>query len=177
MEKVCIYFQCGFSKFGDQCRKHHMKEICPTQGCKNKLCTKRHPKMCKFFQIQQSCKFGEECSYKHERTSNNLKNSTSELINRVVLLEEIIEGMTEKINDLTEEVDTIKRNAHVEPKVISYKCDHCDYTGSTSTVVKRHVTIKHKSSNHPCEECSFKATSDSELKRHIFTTHQKETPV
>jgi hypothetical protein len=94
-----------------------------------------------------------------------------------VLLEEVIEGIKEKINDLTEKVNTIKRNAHVEPKDISYKYDHCDYTGGTSTVVKRHVTIKHKSSNHPCEECIFKATSDSEIKLHIFTTHQKETPV
>ena len=168
MEQVCEYFQCGFCMFGEKCRKHHMKEICPTQGCKKKLCTKRQPKMCKFFQIQQSCKFGEECSYKHD---------TSQLINRVVLLEELIEGMTEKINDLTEEVNTIKRNAHVELKDISYKYDHCDFTGCTSTDVKGHVTIKHKSSNHPCKECSFKTTPDSELKRHIFTSRQKETPI
>ena len=84
--------------------------------------------------------------------------------------------MQEKINDLTEEVDTIKRNTHVEPQGTSFKCEHCDYTGSTSTVVKRHMTMKHKNSNHPCEECNFKATSDTEMKHHILTSHQNETP-
>ena len=133
MEQVCQYFQCGYCKFGDKCRKHHVKEICNTDGCLDKSCTKRHPKLCKFFLIQQSCKFGKHCSYKHDKTSNT--NDTSEFINKIVLLEGAIEMMQEKINDLTEEVDTIKRNTHVEPQGKTFKCEHCDYTGSTSTVV------------------------------------------
>ena len=84
--------------------------------------------------------------------------------------------MQEKINDLTEEVDTNKRNTHMEPHGTTFKCEHCDYIGSTSTVVKRHMTMKHKNSNHSCEECNFKATSDTEMKHHIITSHQNKTP-
>ena len=85
--------------------------------------------------------------------------------------------MKEKINDLTEEVDTLKRNTYVEPQGVSFKCDHCDYTGSTSIVLKCQITMKHKSSNHHCEKCNFEAISDSELKHHIFSSHQIETPM
>ena len=84
--------------------------------------------------------------------------------------------MKEKINDLTEEVDTIKRNTHVKSQGVSFKCDHCDYIGSTSTVQQRHITMKHKSSNHHCEKCNFEAISDSELKHLILSSHQIETP-
>ena len=124
--------------------------------------------------MQQSCKFGDQYSYRHDITSN--KSDTFELINKIVLLEGAIEVMKKKINDLTEEVDTIKRNTHVKPQGISFKCDYCDYTGSTSTVLKRHITMKHKSSNHQCEKSNFEAISDSELKHHIFSIHQIETP-
>ena len=113
MEQVCKYFQCGYCKFGDKCRKHHVKEICPTQSCFNKLCTKRHPKLCNFFRVQQSCKFSDQCSYRHDTTIK--KNDTPELIDKIVFLEGNMEIMKEKINDLTEEVDSLKKNTHVEP--------------------------------------------------------------
>ena len=135
---------------------------------------KKAPKTCKFFLMQQSCKFSDQCSYRHDITSN--KSETFELINKIVLLEGAIEVMKEKIDDLTEEVDTIKRNSHVKPQYVSFKCAHCDYTGSTSTVLKRHITMKHISSNHHCEKCNFEAISDSKLKHHIFSSHQIETP-
>ena len=124
--------------------------------------------------MQQSCKFADQCSYRHDITIN--KSEIFELIKKIVLLEGAIEVMKKKINDLTEDVDTIKRNTHVKPQCVSFKCDHCDYTGSTSTVLKRHITMKHMSSNHHWEKCNFKAISDSELKHHIFSSHQIETP-
>ena len=48
------------------------KEICPTLGCMTKSCTKRHPKTCKFFLVQQSCKFGDQFSYRHDITSKKM---------------------------------------------------------------------------------------------------------
>ena len=77
MDIVCKYFQCGFGKFGESCRKQHVKEICPTQSCTLSSCMKRHPKVCKYFLVQKSCKFGEHRSYKH--VENNNQNDISEL--------------------------------------------------------------------------------------------------
>ena len=175
MEQVCRHFQCGYCKFGETCRKYHMKEICPTEGCTNKSCLKRHPKMCKFFIIQQRCKFGEKCSYKHVKAIH--KNYNSELINKIVFLEGSIEMMKGEIAVLSEEIDKIKKNTHVESKEIVWRCEHCEYTGRSSSVLKRHITMKHRTGIHPCEVCDFKASSDSELKQHTVTNHKTaETP-
>ena len=81
----------------------------------------------------------------------------------------------EKIAPLTDEIDNIKENSHVELKETVFKCDHCEYIGSQSSVIERHITMKHKIPNHPCEVCDFKATSDSELKHHTFTSHKNKT--
>ena len=83
--------------------------------------------------------------------------------------------MKEKIAALTKEIDNFIENSHVELKETLIKCDHCEYIGSTSSVIKRHITLKHKSPNHLCEMCDFKATSDSNLKHHTLTKHKNKT--
>ena len=88
-----------------------MKEIFPTRGCFNKLCSKRHLKLCKFFRVQQSCKFDDQCSHRHDTTI--YKNDTTELINKILLLDGTMEVMKEMINDLTEEIYSLKKNTHV----------------------------------------------------------------
>ena len=84
--KVCQYSQCGFCKFGDKCRKLHVSELCNNLHCDKKLCEKRHPKECKYFSTNSTCKFGKHCADKHvesnEQTyikelSNDLKSLTS----------------------------------------------------------------------------------------------------
>ena len=61
--------------------------------------------------------------------------------------------MKEKITPLTEEIYNFKENIRVELKETVIKCDHCEYIGSTSSVIKRHITMKHKSPNHQCDVC------------------------
>ena len=99
---VCKYFQCGFCKFGDMCRKEHIKEICPIQNCISKTCMKRHPKVCKYFSTQNRCKFGEQCSYKHEVNSN--QNEISELKEKMAVLEQSVRLLNAKLSDLTKEL-------------------------------------------------------------------------
>ena len=50
---VCKHFKYGFCKFGEKCNKQHLKEICQTEDCNLKTCSKRHPKICKFFSVNQ----------------------------------------------------------------------------------------------------------------------------
>ena len=54
--------------------------------------------------------------------------------------------MQARINDLKEEVEDIKRDKLAVLKDIHLKCDQCDYSASTSTVLQRHISMKHKSS-------------------------------
>ena len=144
MEKVCKHFQCGFCKFGESCQKQHIKEICLVQSCTSKSCIKRHPKNCKYFSIQQSCKFGDHCAYKH-----NFNSDKSE--NKIIALEAAVEFMKAQICDLTEEVKNIKSKKHKVRSDLSLKCEICDYKASTKSVLKRHTTTKHKKNIPPPE--------------------------
>ena len=68
---VCKHFQTGHCKFGVNCRKRHISENCLNVDCLDKTCLKRHPKQCKYFSQIGSCRFGEECSYKHTLPSSH----------------------------------------------------------------------------------------------------------
>ena len=107
MEVVCKYFQCGFCKFGESCRKQHVNEMCSTQSCTLSSCMKRHPKVCRYFLFQKSCKFEENCSHKHIDFNN--QNDISELKEKVNVLEKSIQIMSAQISDLTYKVATIKK--------------------------------------------------------------------
>ena len=51
-----------------------------------------------------------------------------------------------RINDLTEEVEDIKREKLAVSKDNNLKCAQCDYSASTSTVLNGHISMKHKNS-------------------------------
>ena len=210
MDLVCKYFQCGFCKFGETCKKQHVKEICSIKYCTNKSCTKRHPTVCKFFSIQKTCKFGDHCAYKHDAISNKSeidelhvkvihleasnelmlaklndftkgmkdtnKNEIAELNDQITYLQASNAVMQARINDLTEEVEDIERDKLAVPKDIHFKCDQCDYSASTSTVLKSHISMKHKSSVQHCEKCSYEATTDTELNEHYLSSHMPDIP-
>ena len=161
---VCKYFQCGFCKFGDMCQKQHINKICSTQKCISKTCIKRHPKVCKYFLTQKSCKFGELCSYKHEVHSN--QSEISELKEKLSVLEGSIELLNAKLSDLGKELVHSNKDISEEEKDIHHKCSYCAYEASTSAVLKRHNTMKHKSPDHSqkmsCNDCGLSVTSNSE---------------
>ena len=66
MAAVCTYFKFGHCKFGEQCRKQHLKETCRQENCDLSSCHRRHPRKCKFFFYYGECKFAYSCSYSHE---------------------------------------------------------------------------------------------------------------
>ena len=106
MDKVCQHFQCGFCNFGESCQKKHIKDICLIQSCTSKSCVKRHTKNCKYFSIQQSCKFGDHSAYKHNPNSD--KSENKKYLDKIIALEDSVEFMKKQICDLTEEVENIK---------------------------------------------------------------------
>ena len=150
MEKVCKHFQCGFCKFGESCKKQHIKHMCLIQSCTSKSCIKRHPKNCKYFSIQQSCKFGDHCAYKHNSSSD--KSDHKKCQDKIAALEASFEFLKAQMYDLTEELDNIKSEKHKVNVDPSFECEICEYKASTKTVLKRHTTAKHKQNIPPPEK-------------------------
>ena len=63
----------GYCKHGLRCHKRHENELCPmNKTCNDKLCELRHPKRCKFFDINSKCKF-ENCAYAHIKNDKEIK--------------------------------------------------------------------------------------------------------
>ena len=70
---MCKHNQMGYCKHGLRCRKRHENELCPmNQTCNDKLCELRHPKRCKFFDMNSKCKF-ENCAYAHIKDDKEIK--------------------------------------------------------------------------------------------------------
>ena len=77
---------------------------------------------------------------------DNNKSEIAELNDQITNLQVSNEVTQARINDITKEVKGIKRDKLAVPKDIHLKCDICDYSVSTSTVLKRHILMRHKSS-------------------------------
>ena len=60
-----------YCKYKLNFRKRHKDELCPEEhNCKSKECSLRHQKACKYLFIEGVCRFGEGCSYSHEKVNN-----------------------------------------------------------------------------------------------------------
>ena len=104
----CIYFKFGFCKYGDRCRKIHVKEKCEESNCIVENCSRRHQKPCKYFMMFQNCKFGEYCEFLHTKSITAFE--IESLTKRVQLLEENLLTNEEKI-----EISEIQRKVeHLE---------------------------------------------------------------
>ena len=99
----CKHFKFGYCKFGEKCLKRHLKETCQTNDCNSKSCNKRHPKICKFFSLNQVCKFGDACCYKHK-----LSASHSNLLEEISALHAIIPSIKDSIQALEDDILRLK---------------------------------------------------------------------
>ena len=129
--QVCKHFQTGHCKFGVNCKKRHISENCLNADCLDKTCLKRHPKQCKYFSQIGSCRFGEECSYKHTLPSSHEHFSSQ------------IQALEGRIGDMCKAIKVL------EDKILEWEnvnqCEKCDYKANSSTSLKTHMSKKHKS--------------------------------
>ena len=91
---VCKYNKFGYCKFQEGCKRIHVTEICENwESCtKLRSCHKRQPKVCKLYELENSCRFGSACSYLH--LSSNKQSETEQ---RLRYLENRLKDMTSKI--------------------------------------------------------------------------------
>ena len=104
---------------------------------------KKHPKVCKLFELEKACRFGLKCSYLHSKAKK--QNETDQ---RLQYLENSLKDMTKKIESLEEELARVKANVigveeiakemPSEGKGQIFKCDICDYKTKKDVTLKKH---------------------------------------
>ena len=102
---VCKHFKFGFCKFGEKCHKQHLKETCQTKDCHVKTCNKRHPRICKYFTVNQLCKFGD----------TKLSTQHCNILEQISSLNATISSMSESIQALENEILMLK-GSHPSPE-------------------------------------------------------------
>ena len=88
--QICVYHKYGYCKFQNSCRNTHEQELCDIENCDGKICDKRHPKPCRYFQNYGRCKFN-PCSYSHGDNLEYVK------INK---LESIVQDMKQEMHEI-----------------------------------------------------------------------------
>ena len=142
---VCKHFKFGFCKFGKRCNKQHLKEICQTEDCKLKTCNKRHPKICKFFFVNQVCKFGDACCYKHKFSTHHCN-----ILEQISSLQATISSMSESIQTLENEILMLKGSPtppeRQDPVVEASISSHTATKPNTTVISVPHYDVNwHKS--------------------------------
>ena len=102
---VCKHHQLGFCKYGAQCHKHHVNEICSKEFCRDRECTERHPKTCKY-NTRNRCKYGENCAYKHEEPNKNTE--IQNLEDEIAIIKIEIEKLSKNTVEMTEKLQMIE---------------------------------------------------------------------
>ena len=117
-----------------------------------------------------------------------VKGDISELILKLEILHDTIKIMSQQIEYLTSELEFVKTKKEINTNDIlsekKIKCDSCEYTASTNTVLQRHVTIKHKKDvqsvkvplQFKCELCDTICISQHALKGHTEFEHTQNLP-
>ena len=128
-DEICQFQKFGYCKFEEKCKRKHLKEVCDSLSrCQNKKeCQKRHPKRCRRFDSESSCRFQEKCAYDHQaceidEEKKELKEKVKHLEEKVVQLakkvengkveqmEPVVKALTRKVLSLENEILEIKKN-------------------------------------------------------------------
>ena len=96
---VSRFNQTGFCKFQSECQRYHENEMCKDDSCSCKECRKRHPRHCKYFRDNRTCKFGEGCSYIHKDDStkkemDEIKEELKTLNTEITVLKDTVKSLT-----------------------------------------------------------------------------------
>ena len=100
---ICKYFDNGYCRFLEECKFHHLEDVCELKKCENEACMKRHSKPCSFYK-RRRYRFGQACLFKHIDIVDNVsKDEKSALESENVLLKE-------KINKIRDSFECLKRD-------------------------------------------------------------------
>ena len=94
---ICGYYNKGFCKSKEFCKKIHSSRICNKVKCRNKQCVDRHLVNCRY---KEKCRRISECLYMHYKFNNIDKKLNDN--------EVMIKQLNDKVTELTIEINILK---------------------------------------------------------------------
>ena len=76
-QSVYSFNKFGYCKYGNECRKVHLNDLCDGFSCEFLNCKFRHPKICDWYREYGRCKF-DPYAFKHVDSLNDTENIRSE---------------------------------------------------------------------------------------------------
>ena len=174
---LCRHNQTGFCKFGDQCFKDHINEICKEKLCKNNNCTKRHPRVCKYFASNNRCKFEESCAYIHHKRENMeqidlLEREVNYLKSEIIKLTKQTEEMVQKVKENYLQNNDINE---MKEEIIQIKDTMSKITNNFLNVqMNEHEQESNGETNFLCVKCDSTFKSEMTLNKHVNTKHPEK---
>ena len=175
---VCKHNQIGYCKYGNQCHKPHNNNICKERVCRNKNCRERHPRSCRYFNLNGWCKF-KKCSYAHKKLAINdkvetleveiddLKKQVAELNNNVNEMMKRLKNFEEIEDNTTTKEPTTHHNEEFKCKKCNFKCDReITFMKHTNTMHSYTVTQIPKPKQKCCF-CDYQFSTDKEFNIHL----------
>jgi hypothetical protein len=102
-QNVCSFNKYGFYKFRLNCRRPHIMEKCSKPNCEILTCSKRHPKVCRYFRDIGFCKFSEWCLFNHDGVVQESR-EINELTIKMRTVEKIIAEKNKEIESLDKQI-------------------------------------------------------------------------
>ena len=156
----CRYYNKGFCRSKSSCSFFHPTDLCEQKDCEEKRCPRRHLKQCKNWQ-KSTCKFGNNCEYKHDPIMKKANETIVLEINEVdseVEVNDNDSNSSESAMDIINMESSLQnKNETVFSKPNKFTCEKCEYISQTKSNLSKHVKDNHK---HTCDECGNKSTSN-----------------
>ena len=109
---ICRHFKFGFCRYKEHCRKRHISETCADESCEIEKCTKRHPKMCRYYETYKRCKFTEYCLYSHKsqqvKEIDDLKIELKAVHDKLTALEKNVQTTNAILIEKDEAIENLK---------------------------------------------------------------------
>ena len=144
-----------------------------------KSCPKRHPKVCKRYDTENECRFGEKCSCQHKTSIKSLEQN--ELKETVKQMEIVIKELAIEVTCLESELNKVKLNLDTKTSITDSKDKECYKDGKSSyekplAGTNNSEIIKEKpeemlATEFKCDECKYVVKKKSTLNKHIKTKH------
>ena len=107
-EITCIYAKFGKCKKED-CNYHHPRDICCDKTCEIHLCSKKHPRHCRYFWGFNLCRNEDSCKFKHSKDPNHTDVKKNEDLEKKYdnLLAQF-KDLKKRCNVYDDEIETLK---------------------------------------------------------------------
>ena len=198
--EICKYNQIGFCKFRSKCHKKHNNTMCKKENeCDGKLCSERHPKLCRNISKTGICQHKENCAYKHPQEKYTNQGFVNDAIMMCIvfqqqqitaLSEEVkcLKLLVEYINDINKEKTTVQ-SVYPDDKEVTI----CVQKGQDENMKENNnkenkkagkmspggeKVLVHKTARecYKCEECNYRSELEMSLTTHINVKHQCQKP-